>query len=249
MNANVMGKLTRQRRPRGRAALALLPGVCALMLVGVSSVAASTPAQTQTRTAAAARTHPKHCWHGTNPDGTCCPKSGCPTPTASPTSSPTSTPSPTPSPSGGGNNGNGGSPTPNPTATPTSTPAPNTTPAPTPTPTSKPVTTGGSGGGHSTGSGSTVGGSGGTAADIDVTHVQPQVDPTPFAPLTNTVTVVTAGQALDAARIPPVEALTPLSGLEFGSGLNLGPILLLIDMIGIGLLVYLVRTRWLAPEG
>ena len=76
-----------------------------------------------------------------------------------------------------------------------------------------------------------------------------QADPTPFAPLTSAVTVVTSGQGLDAARIPPVEALTPLSGLEFGSGLNLGPILLLIDMIGIGLLVYLVRTRWLAPEG
>jgi hypothetical protein len=62
------------------------------------------------------------------------------------------------------------------------------------------------------------------------------------------VTAVTSGQGLDAARIPPVEALTPLSGLEFGNGLNLGPILLLIDLIGIGMLVYLVRTRWLAPE-
>jgi hypothetical protein len=59
---------------------------------------------------------------------------------------------------------------------------------------------------------------------------------------------VTTGQGLDAARIPPVEALTPLSGLEFGSGLDLGPILLLIDLIGIGSLIYLVRTRWLAPE-
>ncbi|MFZ2035223.1 MAG: hypothetical protein WAW53_15840 [Candidatus Dormiibacterota bacterium] len=111
------------------------------------------------------------------------------------------------------------------------------------------MTTGGSGGSHSTGGGSSVVASGGTATDGDATHVQVQADPTPFAPLTNTVTVVTAGQGLDAARIPPVEALTPLSGLEFGSGLNLGPILLLIDMIGIGLLVYLVRTRWLAPEG
>jgi hypothetical protein len=60
--------------------------------------------------------------------------------------------------------------------------------------------------------------------------------------------VVTTGQGFDAARIPPVEALTPLSGLEFGNGLNLGPILLLIDLIGIGLLCYLVRTRWLAHE-
>ena len=55
------------------------------------------------------------------------------------------------------------------------------------------------------------------------------------------------GQGLDAARIPPVEALTPLSGLDFGNGLNVGPLLLLIDVIGIGVLIYLVRTRWLAP--
>jgi len=62
------------------------------------------------------------------------------------------------------------------------------------------------------------------------------------------VSSVSATSGLDAARIPPVEALTPLSGLDFGNGLNLGPLLLLIDMIGIGVLVYLVRTRWLAPE-
>jgi len=74
------------------------------------------------------------------------------------------------------------------------------------------------------------------------------VVPTPFAPLSNAISAVTSGQGLDAARIPPVEALTPLSGLDFGNGLNLGPVLLLIDLIGIGLLVYLVRTRWLNPE-
>jgi hypothetical protein len=62
------------------------------------------------------------------------------------------------------------------------------------------------------------------------------------------VAAASSGQGLDAARIPPVEALTPLSGLAFGNGLNLGPILLLVDLVGIGLLVYLVRTRWLAPE-
>jgi hypothetical protein len=81
-----------------------------------------------------------------------------------------------------------------------------------------------------------------------VSRPQTVVVPTPFAPLTNAVTAVTSGQGLDAARIPPVEALTPLSGLDFGNGLNVGPILLLIDMLGIGLLVYLVRTRWLNPE-
>jgi hypothetical protein len=110
-------------------------------------------------------------------------------------------------------------------------------------PTPKP--SGGSIGGHSTGGGSAPST---TVAGTGAAHVQAQVDPTPFAPLTSAVKVVTSGQGLDAARIPPLEALTPLSGLEFGSGLNLGPILLLIDLIGIGTLVYLVRTRWLAPE-
>lgn len=109
-------------------------------------------------------------------------------------------------------------------------------------PAPKPVVpSGGSGGGHA----------GGTspAGDIEAAHTQTPVDPTPFAPLSSTVTAVTPVQSLDAARIPPVEALTPLSGLEFGNGLNLGPILLLIDVIGIGMLFYLVRTRWLAHEG
>ena len=77
--------------------------------------------------------------------------------------------------------------------------------------------------------------------------MQVPAEPSPFGPL-GVVTSLSTGSGLDAARIPPVEALTPLSGLDFGSGLNLGPLLLLIDMIGIGLLVYLVRTRWLAPE-
>ena len=74
----------------------------------------------------------------------------------------------------------------------------------------------------------------GSAGAIQAAHSQTPADPTPFAPLSTTVTAVTSGQGLDAARIPPVEALTPLSGLEFGNGLNLGPILLLIDLIGIG---------------
>lgn len=245
MSANVIGKLIRSRRPRGRAAVALLPGVFALMLVGVSGAAAAGTNSAPVVTATPLSTH--SAWWCRHHPNVCPPPP--PPPTAPPTSSPTPTPSPTATPTGGGNNGSGGgsTPTPNPTATPTSTPAPTRSPASTPTP--KPVTTGSSGGSHSTGGGSSVVGSGGTAADSDVTHVQVQADPTPFAPLTNAVTVVTAGQGLDAARIPPVEALTPLSGLEFGSGLNLGPLLLLIDMIGIGLLVYLVRTRWLAPEG
>ena len=87
-------------------------------------------------------------------------------------------------------------------------------------------------------------GAGGTSA----VRTQTPVDPTPFASLANAVSAVTTGQGLDAARIPPVEALTPLSGLDFGNGLNLGPILLLVDLIGIGMLIYLVRIRWLAHE-
>ena len=72
-------------------------------------------------------------------------------------------------------------------------------------------------------------------------------DPSPFVSLSGAVASV-ASSGLDAARIPPVEALTPLSGLDFGNGLDLGPLLLLIDLIGIGLLAYLVRTRWMASE-
>jgi hypothetical protein len=226
MRANVIGKHTPKRRPRGRAALALLPGVFALMLVGVSSVAAAA-APTPTPTPTPTTTPGPVCHHHHHPL--------CPTPTPSPTATPTATPSPT----GTGNQGsNGGGSTPTPTPAPTSTPKPTSTPAPT----SKPViTTGGSSSGSHTGGTSTTTSSG-------VGHPQIVVVPTPFAPLTNVVTAVTSGQGLDAARIPPVEALTPLSGLDFGNGLNLGPILLLIDMLGIGLLVYLVRTRWLNPE-
>jgi hypothetical protein len=90
--------------------------------------------------------------------------------------------------------------------------------------------------------------SGGSSANAGAAHSQTPVDPTPFAPLSSAVSAVTTGEGLDAARIPPVEALTPLSGLALGNGLNLGPVLLLVDLIAIGLLVYLVRTRWLAPE-
>jgi hypothetical protein len=242
MTANVIYRLTPRRRPRGRAAVALLPGVFALMLVGVSGVAAAaSPAASPTATPASTPS-PRVCHHGTNAKGCCSRKNLCPTPT------PTLTPTPSPSPTGGGNQGNpgGGGSTPTPTAAPTSTPAPTHNPAPTPT--SKPVTTGGSGGSHSSPGSGSSGTSGGPTGDVDAARTQTQAVPTPFAPLTTAVTAVTAGQGLDAARIPPVEALTPLSGLDFGSGLNVGPILLLIDLIGIGMLFYLVRTRWLAAE-
>ncbi|MFI5287739.1 MAG: hypothetical protein ACHQ4F_15685, partial [Candidatus Dormibacteria bacterium] len=148
------------------------------------------------------------------------------------------TPSPTGAGYNGGNGGGGSTPTPAPTATPAPTRAP--------VPTSKPVTTpAASGGSHSDGDGAAASE---TTSGTQATRPQVPADPTPFAPLTGAVTVATSGQSLDAARIPPVEALTPLSGLELGNGLNLGPLLLLIDLIGIGVLVYLIRTRWLAPE-
>lgn len=83
---------------------------------------------------------------------------------------------------------------------------------------------------------------------MSATRSQVPADPAPFAPLPGAVGSLSTRSGLDAARIPPVEALTPLSGLDFGNGLNLGPLLLLIDVIGIGLLVYLVRTRWRTPE-
>jgi hypothetical protein len=232
MSPNVTTGLTPRRRRRGRAAIALLPGVFALMLAGASGVAAANPTPSPTATASPSPSPtPGTCRHGTRPDGTCCPRRNPCITTPSPT--PTSTPTPSPTGrgiQGNGNGGGGGS-------TPTPTPAPTKTPAPTP----KTVTaTGGSAGSHT--SGGTP--SGGTSA----ARTQTPADPTPFAPLASAVNVVNTGQGLDAARIPPVEALTPLSGLAFGNGLNLGPILLLIDLIGIGLLCYLVRTRWLAHE-
>ena len=235
MSANVTTDLTPRRRRRGRTAIALLPGVFALLLAGASGAAAAanpTPSPTVAATSSPSPA-PWTCHHGTRPDGSCCPRKNPCITTPSPT--PTSTPNPTPSPTGGGiqGNGNGGGGG----STPTPTPAPIKTPAPTPKPVTAP---GGSAGSHT--SGGTP--SGGTSA----ARTQTPADPTPFAPLASAVNVVTAGQGLDAARIPPVEALTPLSGLAFGNGLNLGPILLLIDLVGIGLLCYLVRTRWLAHE-
>ncbi|MHB8489119.1 MAG: hypothetical protein ACYDCS_08145 [Candidatus Dormibacteria bacterium] len=215
--------------------MALLPGVFALLLAGASGVAAApspSPSPTATPTTSPTPT-PRVCRHGTRPDGSCCPRRNPCTATPSPTATPTATPPPAPSPTGGGRGAAGGV-----GSTPAPTPAPTKAPVPTP----KPVaSSGGSSTGHS--------GAAGEAGATEAIRTQTPVDPTPFAPLTSAVRVVTSGQGLDAARIPPVEALTPLSGLEFGNGLNLGPILLLIDLIGIGMLVYLVRTRWLAHEG
>jgi hypothetical protein len=229
MNANVFGGLTPRKRPRWRAVAALLPGVCAIVLAGVSGVAASaspaaSPTPTPTPTASPSPTplchhhhHPLCATPTPSPTAT-------PTPTPTPTATPTPTPTPTPTVGGGKGGGTGGS-------------TGGSGPTPTPKPTAKPSGSSGASGGHS----------GGGTSSPAATRVQVPADPSPFASLTGAVASLGSG-GLDAARIPPVEALTPLSGLDFGSGLNVGPLLLLIDLIGIGLLVYLVRTRWLAPE-
>ena len=226
MAPNVLGRLTPRRRPRGRAIAALLPGAFALLLAGVSGVGAAPAPALSPQATATPSPSPTACppgYHWSNRRHECRPNAGTtptPSPTPTPTPSPTATPSPTPTGKGGGTTGGGGS-----------TPTPKPTPRPTPRPTATPVTGGGS---HS----------GGTATP----KAHPPTDPTPFAPIAGAVDPLTTTQGLDAARIPPLEALTPLSGLDFGTGLDLGPLLLLIDLIGIGLLVYLVRTRWLAPE-
>jgi hypothetical protein len=231
MNANVFAGISSRRRPRGRAAAALLPGVFAILLVGASGVAAATGLPL------------RHNVTPPPPKATAAPKPPA-TPKPTPTPTPTPTPIPTPSPTGavnGGNNGIGPSSPPVPTPTPQ--------PASTPTPTSAPPGSSGATGSASGGSPGTghSGGSGG-AGSQSTTRSQDPTDLAPFAPLTVAVGSLSTKSGLDAARIPPVEALTPLSGLSFGNGINLGPLLLLIDMIGIGLLVYLVRTRWLTPE-
>ncbi len=236
MNANVLGGLTSRKRPRARAVAALLPGVFALLLAGASDVAASsTPAATPTASPAPTPT-PLSCPRGTHPDGTCCTRRHrCVTPPPTLTPTPTATPTPTSGGGGATNGGNGGS---------TPTPKPTATPVPTPKPSGSSGSSGASGGTHS---GSHSGGTTGASGPTGATRVQVPADPSPFGAL-GSVASLSTGSGLDAARIPPVEALTPLSGLDFGTGLDLGPLLLLIDMIGIGLLVYLVRTRWLAPE-
>ena len=52
---------------------------------------------------------------------------------------------------------------------------------------------------------------------------------------------------LDGVRVPPVEAMSPVTGLNFKSGLELGPVLLVADLLGLAALALLVRRRWLRP--
>ena len=50
----------------------------------------------------------------------------------------------------------------------------------------------------------------------------------------------------DMPRMLPVAAFSPVVGVQVGSGIELGPALLVINALGIGLLVYVIRRRWLA---
>src|ERR1700680_4982014 len=87
MKANAPEDLTRRRHPRGRAVAAVLPGVFALMLAGVSGVAAgqtSSPSPTATPAAATSPSPTPTCHRHRPPY--------CPTPTPTPTPSPTTTP-------------------------------------------------------------------------------------------------------------------------------------------------------------
>ena len=72
-------------------------------------------------------------------------------------------------------------------------------------------------------------------------------DPAPFAPPSDTSGAVAPALNLDSAHIPPIEALSPVSGLNFGSALQLGPILLLVDLLGGLALYYFIRYRWRRP--
>ena len=123
-----------------------------------------------------------------------------------------------------------------PTATPSPLPAPSATPAPTPPPTPAPSNTGAStnpagSNGAAAGSGATPTSPGGGVAN----HIPPRTaTPNPLFDLA-------------AAQAPPIEALTPVRDVSFGDALQVGPLLLVADVVGLGVLCYLVRKRWLAP--
>jgi hypothetical protein len=73
------------------------------------------------------------------------------------------------------------------------------------------------------------------------------MNPQPFAPAAGVLSTPAASLNLDAVRIPPIEALSPVAGLNFGDGLQLEPALLLADVLGLAALAYVVRRHWLRP--
>jgi len=54
--------------------------------------------------------------------------------------------------------------------------------------------------------------------------------------------------SLDSTELPPVEALTPVGGLDFGSGFQVGPSLLFLDALGVGLAWTLTRRYLRDPD-
>jgi hypothetical protein len=46
---------------------------------------------------------------------------------------------------------------------------------------------------------------------------------------------------LDGTTIPPIQALTPMSGLDFGAGFQVGPVMALVDAFGLVALLWVVR--------
>jgi outer membrane biosynthesis protein TonB len=123
------------------------------------------------------------------------------------------------------------------TPRPTTTAKPTPKPAPTPRPTPKPVP-------HPKP----------TAHPSTIVHpVHPQTpaatpkvvvdtsDPAPFS--------AQAVAATEAARVLPIETLGPLSGVSFGSGLFIWPLLLAVDVLALAVIARMaLRRRLVAPE-
>ncbi len=66
-------------------------------------------------------------------------------------------------------------------------------------------------------------------------------DPAPFS--------AQAVAATDAARVLPVESLGPLSGISFGSGLFIWPLLLAVDVLALAVIARMaLRRRFASPE-
>lgn len=144
-----------------------------------------------------------------------------PTPSIGPTPAPTTAPTPKPKPK--------------PTPRPKPVPAPATSPPPAPHPASQPK----AGGTTDTGrSGSPAATHRSATASRVLTNVS---DPAPFS---------TAGLAsLDAAaRVLPSESLGPLTGISFGNGLLIWPLLVTIDIVCLAYLGRLAMRRRLAPR-
>ncbi len=80
-----------------------------------------------------------------------------------------------------------------------------------------------------------------TAAAPAPTVVVDSSDPAPFS--------AQAVSAAEASRVLPVESLGPLSGISFGSGLFIWPVLLAVDVLALAVIARLaLRRRLASPE-